>query len=203
MKRQAVKRETDLQIISSWIAEGSRVLDLGCGRGIFLEHLKQSKGCYAVGVDSKLEKILGCVKRGVPAFHGDIEEMLKVFPDGFFDWVVCSRTLQELEDPQRVIGEALRVGRHFAVGFANYGFWANRLSILARGRRIRNVVFPEGWSESRPLNPLSVQDFEEFCQTGKILINRKCYLSGDWQSPCRMLPNLLAGYVLYDVSARL
>jgi methionine biosynthesis protein MetW len=200
MKRQAIKRETDLQIISSWISDGSRVLDLGCGRGIFLEHLTQSKGCYAVGVDSQLEKILGCVKRGVPAFHGDIGTMLSVFPDGYFDWVVCSRTLQELEEPQKVIKEALRVGKHFAVGFVNYGFWVNRFSILWHGRRVKNVVFPENWAESRPLNPLSVSDFEAFCQSSGIRIDRRHYLAGDWQTPCRFFPNLLSGYVLYAVS---
>lgn len=200
MKRQAVKREADLQIISSWIGEGARVLDLGCGRGVFLEHLRQSKGCYAVGVDSSFEKILGCVKRGVSAYHGDIESMLKVFPDGFFDWVVCSRTLQELENPKEVITQALRAGKHFAVGFVNYGFWANRTAHLLYGRRVRNEVFPHRWETNRPSNPLSVDDFEEFCAHNHLTITRRHYLAGDWKSPCRVLPNLRAGYVLFEVT---
>lgn len=200
MRRQVVKREADLQIISSWIGEGARVLDMGCGRGIFLEHLRQTKGCYAMGVDSSFEKILGCVKRGVPAYHGDIEEMLAAFPDGFFDWVVCSRTLQELERPKEVITQALRVGERFAVGFVNYGFWANRLSYFMSGRRVRNEVFPHRWETSRPANPLSVDDFEEFCTHNHLKVTRRCYLGADWRQECRLLPNLRAGYVLYELT---
>lgn len=199
MKRQAIKRETDLQIMTEWIAEGSRVLDLGCGRGILLEHLHRNNDCYAVGVDSSLEKILGCVKRGVPAYMGDIEEMLGVFPDGYFDWVVCSRTLQELGDPKRVILEALRVGKHFAIGFVNYGFWANRVSMALHGHRVRNEVFPNTWQESRPINPLSVSDFEAFCESESLRITRRHFLSADWKTPCTVLPNLFAGYVLFEV----
>ena len=34
----------DLLLIQDWIAPGSRVLDLGCGDGAFLAHLKATKG---------------------------------------------------------------------------------------------------------------------------------------------------------------
>lgn len=200
MKRQAIKRETDLQIMSDWIEPGTRVLDLGCGRGIMLEHLVRTQDCYAIGVDASLKKIQGCVKRKVPAYMGDIEEMLKVFPQGYFDWVICSRTLQELEHPQKVIMEALRVGQHFAVGFVNFGFWRNRLSLLTSGQRVRNEVFPRSWQESRPINPLSVADFEEFCQEAGLTISRRHYLSGDWRTPCKTMPNLFAGYVLFEIT---
>jgi len=200
MKRQAIKRETDLQIMSDWIDPGVRVLDLGCGRGVLLEHLARSKSCYAIGGDASYKKIVGCVKRGVPAYMGDIQQMLEVFPDGFFDWVVCSRTLQELENPRAVIKEALRVGQHFAVGFVNYGFWRNRVALLMTGQRVRNEVFPRSWQESRPSNPLSVGDFEAFCQTEGLKINRRHYLAGDWRTPCRALPNLFAGYVLFEIT---
>ncbi len=37
------KRQADLQIIARWVQSGERVLDLGCGRGVLLEYLKQKK----------------------------------------------------------------------------------------------------------------------------------------------------------------
>src|SRR5690554_5989617 len=107
MKRQAIKRETDLQIVSDWVEQGARVLDLGCGRGILLEYLHQTRGIYGVGVDNDPQKILGCVKRGVNAYQGDIKQILSEFPDQYFDWVVCSRTLQELNKPKEVLFEAM------------------------------------------------------------------------------------------------
>lgn len=200
MKRQAIKRETDLQIISGWIADGARVLDLGCGRGIFLQYLQQTKGVYGVGVDNKLEKIKSCVKRGVPAYQGDIFEMLAIYPDNYFDWVVCSRTLQDLAQPNRVFAEALRVGKRLAVGFVNHGYWLNRWHMLIHGGRVVNEVFPDAWYHSQPTNPVSLRDFEAFCLANNYRIRRCAYLKGDWRNRCRFMPQWFAGYALYELS---
>ncbi len=198
--RTTIRREADLMILSDWIEPGSRVLDLGCGRGILLEHLQTAKNSAVVGVDTDYRKILGCVKRRVPAYHGDITAILPIFPDRYFDWVVCSRTLQELEKPIDVMAEALRVGKRVAVGFVNYGFWSNRLSMLWRGSRVQNEVYPEPWYTSRPSNPITVRAFEEFCTTHGATINRVVYLGADWRTPCRLFPSLRSGYALYEIS---
>ncbi len=200
MKRQAIKRETDLQIVSDWVEQGARVLDLGCGRGILLEYLHQTRGIYGVGVDNDPQKILGCVKRGVNAYQGDIKQILSEFPDQYFDWVVCSRTLQELNKPKEVLFEAMRVGKRLAVGFVNFGFWLNRWHLFSRGQRVRNEVYPEVWHESRSMNPVSIADFESFCRDEGVSIHRRMYLGSDWKTPCRFLPGLFAGYALFEVS---
>jgi len=200
MKRSAVKREVDLQILTDWVQPGSRVLDLGCGRGILLEHLQQTKQAYAVGVDSNGSKIVGCVKRGVPAYQGDILQMMSVYPDGYFDWVLCSRTLHELSQPKATIFKALQVGKRFAVGFVNQGFWQNRWSFFIRGSRVVNEVYPEAWYASRPSNPVSVQDFEDFCRAHDLKISRKVYLGADWKTVCKYCPNLRAGYAIYELT---
>ena len=51
MSLHAIKRTVDMQIIGSWVEPRSRVLDLGCGRGVLLEYLVQTKDVHAVGVD--------------------------------------------------------------------------------------------------------------------------------------------------------
>ena len=201
MKRTNIKRETDLQMLSDWIAPGSRVLDLGCGRGILLEHLWQTKEVRGLGIDVDFTKVKACVKRGVSVYHGDAERLLAEFPDRFFDWVICSRTLQELARPAHVIEESLRVASNLAVGFVNHGFWLNRLSVLLTGARVRNEVFPLDWSEGHPMNSISIRAFEEFCTRQDYQCFRSIYLSGDWRSPLRILPNLRAGYVLYHLTA--
>ena len=57
MSKLAVKRTVDMQIIGDWVEPRSRVLDLGCGRGVLLDYLVQTKEVFAVGVDLEFEKV--------------------------------------------------------------------------------------------------------------------------------------------------
>ncbi|MGZ0657131.1 methionine biosynthesis protein MetW [Coraliomargarita sp. W4R53] len=195
------KRQADFQIIARWVNEGDRVLDLGCGRGVLLEYLKQKKSIYGVGVDIDLDKILSCVKRGVPAYQGDIRAILATFPDDAFDRVIFSRTVEQLDDADAVLAEGLRVGRRVAVGFVNQAFWLNRLNVFFKGRNTVNEVYPKHWYESLPTNSFSVDEFEDYCDARKIVIEDRVYLSGDWRNECSKFPNLMAGYAIYDLSS--
>jgi methionine biosynthesis protein MetW len=198
--KQVEKRTVDMQIIGDWVEPNTRVLDLGCGAGVLLDYLVQTKKVAAHGVDLDFGKISACVRRGLPVYQGDMTTFMRAFPDKHFDRVICSRTVQELGDPTGVILEALRVGRTLTVGFVNHGFWKNRVHALFQGRKIRNEVYTTEWFESRPSNPVSVADFEDFCAAKGIRIARRAHLSGNWHTPCRTLPNLFAGFALYDLA---
>src|ERR1043165_7421505 len=113
------KRTVDMQIIGDWVEPNTRVLDLGCGKGVLLDYLVQTKKVSAVGVDLDFGRITACVRRGVAAYQGDMTAFMQAFPEKHFDRVICSRTVQELADPTSVILEALRVGRTLTVGFVN------------------------------------------------------------------------------------
>jgi methionine biosynthesis protein MetW len=127
-------------------------------------------------------------------------EFMRAFPSGHFDRIICSRTVHELNEPAGVILEALRAGNKLTVGFVNHGFWKNRIGALLRGRKVRNAVYTTRWHESRPTNPLTIADFEDFCREKSIRIVRRAHLLGDWRTPCPALPNLFAGYALYDLA---
>jgi methionine biosynthesis protein MetW len=200
MTRLVEKRTVDMQIIGDWVDPNTRVLDLGCGRGVLLDYLVQTKRVSAVGVDLDFNKISACVRRGLSAYQGDMTSFMRSFPEKHFDRVICSRTVHELADPTSVILEALRVGRALTVGFVNHGFWKNRFNTLVQGRKIRNEVYTTEWFESRPANPVTIADFEHFCAVKGIRISRREHLSGNWHTPCRALPNLFAGYALYDLA---
>jgi methionine biosynthesis protein MetW len=200
MMKQVEKRTVDMQIIGDWVEPNTRVLDLGCGAGALLDYLVQTKRVSGIGVDLEFAKITACVRRGLAAYQGDMTAFMRAFPDKHFDRVICSRTVQELGDPATVILEALRAGRTLTVGFVNHGFWKNRVNLLVRGRKIRNEIYKTEWFESRPANPVTIADFEHFCATQGIRIARRAHLSGNWRTPCRTLPNLFAGYALYDLS---
>ncbi len=200
MTKQIVKRTVDMQIIGDWVEPGTRVLDLGCGSGVLLDYLMQTKQVSGIGVDLEFAKITACVRRGLAAYQGDMTSFMRSFPDKHFGRVICSRTVHELADPTAVIDEALRVGRFVTVGFVNHGFWKNRVNALLQGRKIKNEVYTTEWFESRPANPVSVADFEHFCTAKGIRIARRAHLAGDWHTPCHTLPNLFAGYALYDLA---
>lgn len=202
MRRHQIKRETDLQIISGWINEGDRILDVGCGRGILLEHLIRTMQVRALGVDASLSKIQSCVKRGVPIYHGDADAFLAEFPDGYFDWIILSRTIQELNNPGELIRQALRIGENVAIGFVNHGYWLNRWVTLLSGSRPTNEVFPLSWDSGAPYNPVTIQGFEEFAARKNIRIANKAFLRGDWQKRTTTLPNLRAGYAIYHLSRK-
>jgi methionine biosynthesis protein MetW len=200
MSKLVEKRTVDMQVIGEWVEPQSRVLDLGCGRGELMAYLVQAKQVSATGVDLDFARISACVGRGLSAYQGDMTEFMRAFSDRHFDRIICSRTVHELNDPAGVILEALRVGSTVTVGFVNHGFWKNRLDALLRGRKVRNAVYTTAWHESRPANPLSIADFEDFCSARRIRVARRAHLLGDWRTPCRVLPNLLAGYALYDLA---
>lgn len=200
MNHSKQRRQVDFQIIARWVDEGDRVLDLGCGRGVLLEYLKRNKSVYGVGVDISFERILSCVKRGVPAYHGDVQTLLATFGDNAFDRVIFSRSVELLDDPDAILAEGLRVGKRVTVGFVNHGFWLNRLNFLLKGQRTVNEVYPRQWYETLRSNPFSVSEFDAFCTARAINIENRVYLGGDWSGECKCLPNLFAGYAIYDLS---
>ncbi len=200
MSLRSNKRTVDLQVITDWVSDGARVLDLGCGRGVLLQELAQQKKARGIGVDLDVDKIAACVRRGLSAYQGDMMALMAVFDDGHFDHVICSRTLEEVDHPAKVIAEALRVGRSLTVGFANYGYWKNRVDAFFQGTKPRNEVFTTTWGESRPANPLTIADFETFCAEHGYRIARRVHLRGDWKTRVGSLPNLRAGYALYEIT---
>jgi methionine biosynthesis protein MetW len=200
MSKLVEKRTVDMEIIGEWVEPQSRIVDLGCGRGELMAYLVQAKQVSATGVDLDFGRISACVGRGLSAYQGDMTAFMRAFPDRHFDRIICSRTVHELDDPAGVILEALRVGSAVTVGFVNHGFWKNRLNVLFRGRKVRNVVYTTPWHESRPANPLTIADFEDFCREKSIRVARRAHLLGDWRTRCTLLPNLFAGYALYDLA---
>lgn len=197
MKVPELLGRSDYALISELIPEGARVLDLGCGDGALLAWLKENKRVMARGVEIKRDLVQAAVARGVTVYQGDIEASLTDYPDGAFDFVILSQTLQETRRPQAVLERMLRVGRHAIVAFPNFGHWRVRLAHLTSGRAPLTPLFPYNWYESPNINFLTVMDFEEFLRSQSWQIERRMFLAGHRR--IGWMPNLLCEIAVYLV----
>lgn len=71
------------------------VLDLGCGRGEFLELLREN-GVEAAGVDSNSQMVDICLDKGLRCQKGDILEKLAEWEDGSLAGVFSSQVIEHL-----------------------------------------------------------------------------------------------------------
>ena len=98
---------------------GERVLEVGCGTGVFLPGLAESTGPTGgvVGFDhsaafldeARKRLVSSGLEERVELVQGDAHHL--PFPDATFDAAHCERVLMHVEDPDRVIGEMRRVVR--------------------------------------------------------------------------------------------
>src|SRR5215831_16583425 len=122
----------DLRLISDMIAAGSRVLDIGCGDGALLAYLARHKEVDGRGMELSQSGVNACVGHGLSVIQGDADRDLQAYPNGAFDIVVLSQTLQATRQPRKVVEELVRIGRRAIVSFPNFGFWRIRLRLLLR-----------------------------------------------------------------------
>ncbi|HLH39718.1 MAG TPA: methionine biosynthesis protein MetW [Bryobacteraceae bacterium] len=188
----------DYAIIGELIAPGTRVLDLGCGEGELLAWLREHKNVDGRGVEIIAARVQKAIARGVSVYQGDLESALDDYPDGAFDYVVLSQTLQETRDPLRVLRGMLRVGKRGIVAFPNFGHWRVRLSHLWSGRAPKTELFPYDWYDSPNIHFLTVLDFEALAVREKWLVERRIFLSG--QRELRAFPNLMAEVAVFLVA---
>lgn len=77
-------------------AGASDVLDVGCGRGEFLD-LLNTRGIPARGVDVNHEMVEACRSRGLEASHGDAVSYLASIPDASLGGVFAAQVVEHLE----------------------------------------------------------------------------------------------------------
>ncbi|MDE2027623.1 MAG: methionine biosynthesis protein MetW [Candidatus Omnitrophica bacterium] len=185
----------DHKYILEMIEPNSRVLDLGCGNGELLSLLMAQRNCRAAGIEIDEKEIYKCVERGVSVSHGDIDSGLSDYADKTFDYVILNESLQEVLNPEKVIAEALRVGKKAIVGIPNFCNLNARLQIFFLGRVPVTEGLPYKWYNTPNLRFLSIKDFRDFCLERSIVIENECAFGAGGKIP--FAHNLLSDIAIF------
>ena len=189
----------DLDLISEWIAPGSRVLDLGCGDGTLLAHLRDHREVDGYGLEINAENIVQCIKAGVNVLQTDLDAGLSDFDPDSFDYVVMTQTLQAVHYPTRLLNEMLRVGREGIVTFPNFGHWSSRVQLALGGRMPISKALPNQWYNTPNIHLCTLRDFEALCRQEGIQILQRTTVNHAHRSSLGtyLLPNIFGEIALY------
>lgn len=193
----------DLRLIAEMIPHGAKLLDIGCGDGALIEHLAREKQADARGIEIDMAEVTKAVSSGLAVIHGDADHDLAFYPDGGFDYVVLSRTLQAVEKPREVLRQMLRIGAHAIVSFPNFGHWQMRWRLLTRGRMPDTETWNRPWYETPNIHPCTILDFMALCEmegyrVEKWLAVDERGLKAPWRRSVR-LANLFGEQALFQL----
>ncbi|MFZ5553499.1 MAG: class I SAM-dependent methyltransferase [Bacteroidota bacterium] len=117
----------------------SRILDVGCGNGLFLEVAKK-RNWQVFGTEFTEENVMRCREKGITVFKGDITE--NNFEKESFDVVVSFEVLEHINNPVAYatsIRQLLRKGGMFYFTTPNF----NALNKYLLGSKWNIVEYPE------------------------------------------------------------
>ncbi len=186
----------DFSTIAGWIKPASRVLDLGCGDGSLLSHLRESSEATGYGIEIDDAGVLASIGNGVNVLQSDLESGLAGFDDQSFDSVILSQTLQAMRRIELIVSEMLRVGREAIVSFPNFGHWSHRTQVLF-GRMPVSPSIPYQWYDTPNIHLCTVADFDALCAERGVHVLERVVLHQTHR--VRVLPNLLGSLAIYRI----
>lgn len=156
---------------------GQRVLEVGCGNGVFLPQLARSVGPdgAVVGIDHAEAFVLESRSRVAAA---GLSAMVAVeqadachlpFDDGVFDAAHCERVLMHLDDPDAALREMVRVVRPGGIVVAAEPDWGG-IRIDHPDRPAFDAVFERALSHRQTDMGLTL--YRRMAQVG--LVQRRC-----------------------------
>tara|TARA_B100001540_G_scaffold226242_1_gene200489 strand:+ start:290 stop:889 length:600 start_codon:yes stop_codon:yes gene_type:complete len=166
----------EFQIISDLIKNNTRVLDVGCGDGILMKHLKENKKVDTRGLEISKKNVQICISKGLSVIEGDAETDLKQFPDLSFEYAILGQTLQAFYNPEKVLDDLLRVSKRAIITIPNFGYWKVRIHLLLKGTMPVNKHLPNEWYNTPNLHMCTIKDFFDFCSRKNINLFRSIAL---------------------------
>ena len=167
----------EFKIIAQLIENNTRVLDVGCGDGTLMKHLKDNKNIDTRGLEISKNNVQTCIGKGLAVIEGNAEKDLQQFPNLSFDYVVLSQTLQAFYSPEKVIDDLLKVANKAIVTIPNFGYWKVRIHLLFKGTMPITKNLPDEWYNTPNLHMCTIKDFFHFVKSKDIKIFKSLALN--------------------------
>ena len=197
--RKAIR--VDLQLIADMIEPNSRVLDVGCGDGTFLDYLVHFHHVDGRGIELSMAGVKASISAGLSVIQGDADTDLKDYPDNAFDYVVLSQTLQAMVQPKAVLSHLLRIGKRAIVSFPNFAHWRARLYLGILGKMPVSKTLPHQWHDTPNIHLCTIRDFVALCRELGIVIETQKILDTEGHvrqvGPWLFSANLLGEQAVY------
>ena len=166
-------------VLAGLIDANSRVLDVGCGDGSLLLHLKKIKNVDGRGLEIDQKRVQESVGKGLAVIEGDAEKDLVDYPNASFDFAILNQSLQQFHDPRKVLDELLRVAKKAIITIPNFGYWKVRLNLLFQGTMPVTENLPHTWYNTPNLHMCTIKDFYNLCKLDNIEIVKSISISSD------------------------
>ena len=166
-------------VLAGLIDINSRVLDVGCGDGNLLLHLKKNKKVDGRGIEIDQKKVQESVAKGLAVIEGDAEKDLISYPNSSFDFAILNQSLQQFYDPRRVMNELLRIAKKAIITIPNFGYWKVRLQLIMQGTMPVTKNLPYTWYNTPNLHMCTIKDFYNLCKLDNITIEKSISVTSD------------------------
>jgi methionine biosynthesis protein MetW len=183
-------------LVASLVEKGSSVFDVGCGDGLLLQFLVQSRGVRAFGIDVSENAVERARQKGLDVRRADVTSE-SFAEDRIFDYIIISEVLEHLPRPEDLV---LRLRENFRkymiVTVPNSGFLGERLRLLF-GR------FPKQWflHPAEHLRFWTVADFVFWARQLGLRVERVMGMMDEYYDikvPLwKYLPSVFSRYNLY------